>query len=41
MVTGLLGLRYVPHAWRIGQQLSEPQLLFRGVDTTTGELVQV
>ena len=42
LLTCMLGLRFVPHAWRIGQQLSEPQLLFRGVDLTgSGQLVQV
>ena len=42
LLTCMLGLRFVPHAWRIGQQLSEPQLLFRGANLTgSGELVQV
>ena len=42
LLSCMLGLRFVPHAWRVGQQLSEPQLLFRGVNLTgSGELVQV
>ena len=41
LLTALLGLRFVPHAWRVGQQLSEPQLLFRGVNLSAGgEIVQ-
>ena len=42
LLSCMLGLRFVPHAWKVGQQLSEPQLLFRGINLTgSGELVQV
>ena len=40
LVLSYAGLRFVPHAWKLAQNLSEPQLLYRGL-TADGELVQV